>query len=126
MSKGIIDQKGKKLIGPGKKSISGWVNVGGSIHQQTATHSLCHSTVHSYTPVAHTNTHSHTFVGTVKDIYSDYVRPWRLKIAVIRKLARHLSLQQPIKRPVPPAVNGKKLHQKNDSHWPLDVYVCFF
>lgn len=59
MSKGIIDQKGKKLIGPGKKkSISGWVNVGGSIHQQTATHSLCHSTVYSYTPVAHTNTHT--------------------------------------------------------------------
>lgn len=56
-------------------------------------------------------TYTRTFIpSTVEDIYSDYVGPWRSKIVVIRKLARHLSPQQPIKQPAPPAPNGKKLH----------------
>lgn len=67
-------------------------------------------------PPPHTHTHQHsqththnkhTFIpSTVGDIYSDYVGPRRSKIVVIRKLARHLSLQQPIKQPVSPTANG--------------------
>lgn len=70
----------------------------------------------------HTHRHTHTFLpGTVKDIYSDYVGPWRSKIAVIRKLARHLSLQQPIKWLVPPAANVKKIYTKMI---PTGPWVC--
>lgn len=72
---------------------------------------------------------SHTFLpSTVRDIYSYYVGPWRSKIVVIRKLARHLSLQQPIRQPAPPAVNGEKLHAENHSRQcmstPLYFYPC--
>lgn len=66
-------------------------------------------------------TNTHTFIpSTVGDIYSDYVGLWRSKIVVIRKLARHLSLQQPIKQPAPPTANGKNYTQK----WFPPVCVC--
>lgn len=63
--------------------------------------------------LSHFNAHTHTrtFIpSTVGDIYSDYVGPWRSKIVVIRKLARHLSLQQPIIAPGSTGSQREKLH----------------